>query len=140
MRTEGSGEGNRPPPAISALLSDRSRGRRSEHHRYTMEGRSRLTAPRAFFCLRNSSSVQGLCRRPPRTVGKGAATLSTGNDFPMALSIDHTTSISLGISFRTLIVGEGFTGVAPPWFCVGAVVQLGWRLRIVGDPLTIGFG
>jgi hypothetical protein len=49
--------------------------------------------------------VQVLCRRPPRTVGMGAAILSTGNDFPMALSIDHTTSISLGISFRTLIVG-----------------------------------
>ena len=104
-----------------------------------MEGRSRLTAPGAFFRRRNSSTVQVLCRRPPRTVGKGVATLSTGNDFPMALSIDHTTSISLGISFRALIVGEGFTGVAPLWFCVGAVIQLGWSLRIVGEPLTIGF-
>jgi hypothetical protein len=55
-------------------------------------------------------------------MGKGVATLSTGNDFPMALSIDHTTGISLGISFRALIVGEGFTGVAPLWFCVGAVI------------------
>jgi hypothetical protein len=139
MRREGSGEGNRPPPAISALLPDRSRGRRSEHHRYTMEGRSRLTAPGAFFRRRNSSSVQGLCRRPPRTVGKGAATLSTGNDFPMALSIDHTTSISLGISFRTLIVGGRLhrrgsavcTCVAPPR-CRGRIAEEGEALVAVG--------
>jgi hypothetical protein len=61
--------------------------------------------------------VQVLCRRPPRTVGKGVATLSTGNDFPMALSIDHTTGISLGISFRALIVGGK---ASPAWLHGGS--------------------
>lgn len=79
-----------------------------------MEVRSRLTASGAFSRRQNFSSVRGMCRRPPHTVGEGARSTSTSNDFPMAFSIAHTMGISLRISFLALDRGGCFTGVAPP--------------------------
>jgi hypothetical protein len=89
-----SGFGGRHPPSAPCCRFDLREGTQSIT---AIPGKlcSRLTTPGAFFRGRNFSSVRGLCRRPPRTMVMGAATPSTVNDSPMALSIDRTMCIPL---------------------------------------------